>query len=312
MNIAFVEIKRSYDSKIMENLFLWLSLTVCFVLLAIVMVNTQVSRNNSVRFDESIGSKNIYMFTDLADTDNSVEYFTGTNEGKQSLKNLYDDFHKNQAFRYYVVDTQPLVWNNQAALLPDFFNYGYEAGVTYPESGRQIKSFQLSQSVMSEFSIKLQKGVYFTDDDYIYNSGQPVSVILGSEYAKYFNLGSEFQVKYLGENITAVVKGFFAEQSLLPSGNDIKNLDRYIILPFFSEIKSSESRLISQALALDALNGDAVLLDPTIDLQKEINKLSIANGTFFFSVYQWNGSAINVYYILSKKMLPYFFRCLWR
>lgn len=301
MKLVTFEIRRSFSKRTLEIIFIWISLTICFSFLSIALANMQILNTSTKKYEKNISSKLIYKISDSADEDQTFSYFFETDEGRLSVYNLLNDLQSHPLFSYYSIDLQPLLMVDSSVDLPDYFGYTYEAGITDDEFSNQIKSIQLSQSVLDEFGIGVEDNYFFNSDDYIFDREKPVAVILGNDYKPFYSVGDTFTADFLAERLEFVVKGFFVDHALLPAEYDLIDLNRYMAIPLFSDFKIEQDALICKALKFDSVNGNIVTKDSTLNVQEELNKLSVKNGTFSFSVNQWEGEKINSYKTISDE-----------
>ena len=83
-----------------------------------------------------------------------------------------------------------------------------------------------------ELEENICKGETFSPEDYMY-SGEKINVLLGYDYMKYYKIGDEISVLYLGEPLKMRIKGFLKKKTLLAMGPSNLLLDSYIVMPGF-------------------------------------------------------------------------------
>ena len=128
--------------------------------------------------------------------------------------------------------------------IPDIFLLNYEEGA-HNESVLKIegetcyttKSIAVTRSYFQAFSIKLEEGRFFTDEEYSYDlsSKKDIPVILGHEYQSIFQIGDRFEAHYLSEKFHFVVVGILNDEAFFFNRRtaNMASCGRYVILPAF-------------------------------------------------------------------------------
>lgn len=107
-------------------------------------------------------------------------------------------------------------------------------------------------NLQDDMVLQVQSGRRFDSSDYIFESGKPISVILGSKFQNDFKIDDQFQAEYLFIPYTFRVVGFLEPKSTITLINQYI-LDDHILMPsgqFMDQPETEEqtySRLIHNA-----------------------------------------------------------------
>jgi hypothetical protein len=105
----------------------------------------------------------------------------------------------------------------------------------------QVLSIQISENVQNDFNISVAAGRKFLPEDFSLSKGQPIPVLMGSEYANFYSLGDTFSAYYLYSPFTFNIIGFLDTSCEISISVGSTHLDKYIIMPSFSFIDPPES-----------------------------------------------------------------------
>ncbi len=94
----------------------------------------------------------------------------------------------------------------------------------------QINSMQMGLNLQDDMALQVQSGRRFDSSDYIFESGKPIPVILGSKFQNDFKIDDQFQAEYLFIPYTFQVIGFLEPESTITLINQYV-LDDYMIMP---------------------------------------------------------------------------------
>ncbi len=212
------------------------------------------------------------------------------------MKGFVEELRNNKDIDFVNTILQPITIINHN--IPDKFFFQYEEGYAEPADVKKVngaivqnswvKSIQMSRNVREVFSLEMDSGDFFSDDDYILDEGSYYNAILGYEYKDYFNVGDKIKVDYLYEKIDFQIIGFLKKDTNIVRNNNIVNLDRYVCIPAFTELNYNKyPRLATCALGQQA-NGQILTLDSKINIAKMVEQNSMKYGTFKFEVYSNN------------------------
>ena len=199
-------------------------------------------------FEETYGNKTVYS---CGETLSDQQYNEYRFNDSMNLYGKFLEFNRllmeSERFTLISFAMQPVYLFSPE--IPERFLYNYELGThTTPQyyKGRLYqcaKSIQVSESFFAEFDIKLASGEAFNDDDYHLAIGEPIPILLGSEYDGIVSIGEVLKGDYF-EKCSFVVKGFIEKDSFFPAKGTMLSCDRYIILPVMTyEEDSEEARL---------------------------------------------------------------------
>lgn len=188
-------------------------------------------------FSAKYEGNRIYPIYDPYTTSGTVAAFHNESDSLERLMRFYDRLENNPYFQYLDLNYQSI--NIQDYSGPDKFVTGYDNGradfykpVKLDGSlYRSLKGLQFSELVFTTFKPPLQSGRLFQPFEYKYHEGQPIPLILGSEYEEYYALGEQMNIDFLGLRSRAQVVGFFKEDSYIFLHGDICYLDRYMVMP---------------------------------------------------------------------------------
>lgn len=147
-----------------------------------------------------------------------------------------------------------------------------------------------SQNIDKVFNLKLLKGRFFEDDDRNTNNPDiPVPVVLGNDYADDFNIGD--YIDFEGDR--AVVIGILEDNMYISSWGYVEYLDKKIltlcpIIPRPFEFNIDEYTY-QKMMILTNVYCD----DPTVDVQKEINRITAENGYYTYEVQPVDGVEVS-------------------
>lgn len=164
--------------------------------------------------------------------------------GENTLKTMYEKLVKAKEFEYYEIYYQFLYILNYegSPIFREMYEDGnpYEEdivmeinGIQYPPAAT-IKAAQLSYNCFSDFNLNLSEGKKLENDDYFYSINETVPIILGYEYKEQYKVGQKLQGVYIAEPFNFEIIGFLEQDSYIQIGNNVKYLDRYIIMPCFN------------------------------------------------------------------------------
>ncbi len=234
-------------------------ITSCLVLTGNIVQKQEKSQKKAEEFQEQYGDMEHYWTAEaLDDLDYNTYLCDDTGKLYDKLSNIRQLLWSEEQFQFYTCCTQPIEIKNK---IEDIFLYGYEQGNTEC-SVQEIdgimryttKCLLVSEKFFDCNNIKIKTGRGFEEEDYQYNKGENVPVLLGSAYEEYYNIGDCIQAEYLNEDMTLQVVGFLDSDMFFISGldQDFTSTERYIILPAFRIDELSD---FSQLLSMDELNG---------------------------------------------------------
>lgn len=164
-------------------------------------------------------------------------------DGENKAKSMYKKLIEAEEFTYYEIYSQFLYIVNYEGL--PIFRHMYENGNPYEEDvpidlnginylAAPIKTMQLSNNCFADFGLKVVEGESFDVEHYNYTINDTVPIILGFEYKQQYEIGQILNGIYIAEPFNFEIIGFFEKDTTIQIGNDIKYLDRYIVMPCFN------------------------------------------------------------------------------
>lgn len=116
--------------------------------------------------------------------------------------------------------------------------------------GDQHESIQISNNVISDFSLEINIGRGFRQEDFSSEKENPIPIILGSDLKDSYNLNDEFWAQYLYEDYLFKVIGFLSPGSQIQRSTGTIDLDSYYVMPSveFTYRPTTETQYISQII----------------------------------------------------------------
>ncbi|WP_459763281.1 hypothetical protein [Alkaliphilus crotonatoxidans] len=284
------EIKRNVKKNIIITLILILQCTVCFTLIALVIANTLTASSSVNHLKEYIGNKSYYSLHDDADDDGSYQKYINSELEYFKLYKFVDELRNNKDFSFISTIIQPVELFGKD--IPEKFRYGYEEGIIEEpfildnEFLIGVKSVQVSKNVFSEFDISVDEGRSFLEQDFVLGNDGRGKVILGNQYKDYYGIGDSFECIYLFEKMSFEVIGFLPPDTYIPRNGRLLYVDRYIIIPAFSEIDIDRYQDLAQIALLQQANGQIVTSKTNLDVPRLVNDLSDKYNTLRFRVFE--------------------------
>ncbi len=93
-----------------------------------------------------------------------------------------------------------------------------------------LSSVQMNAAAIQNSPMELASGRFFQEEDYTYQKGKPVPVLLGYEYQKEVALNDTFEIEYLWQPLTVQVVGFL-QPGAASFQAPMNPLDSSIVLP---------------------------------------------------------------------------------
>lgn len=256
-----------------------LQCTVCITVSGLLTAMSSAANMNIVGAQD-IFQKNFYYLLDRSyEDDSSEQYMDGPEQEFLNLNGFYQELLNQKRFLFTSVNEQSVSVKDTGVIPRKFYEY-YETGDEedpYPtEKGNfiRIKTVQLSPRAFEEFGIKTIDGRMFEPEDFVLSDSKPVPVLLGNEYQAVFNIGDTFAGMDIYENLIFEVIGFLAPDTTGPVGMSFDTLDRYVILPGFTEFgEISENVQYYKKVVLQQMVNGAIISDEPMEVEDYINGL---------------------------------------
>lgn len=218
-------------------------ISINFYLLGISLTSKSITNKAAQSYEETYGNKTLYYTGECLSDDTFCHYREDSNtEELDKLKKFTFKLLNCDAFSFVSMSTQPIEIIDTK--IPDIFLYDYEKGShnqSISQNGNEThylsKTVACSQSFFDAFSLEIDTGRAFAEEDFTVNLSQKqnIPVILGNEYKSVFHLGEQFEATYLFEQFNFVIVGFLKENSFFfdKSVGDMVPCNRYILIPAF-------------------------------------------------------------------------------
>lgn len=257
-----------------------------------ILLQLNLFNDQSASFLGKYADKNVYQLSDDLIGEIEINYFNNPSQ-LDNLKKFYDALLTDKSFTYMVSTVQPLEMTEFKGSRK--FNYGYENGndLTSYENYYYIKSLQLNQNVFDVFSIPLQQGNYFSEEDYIYTDSKKIPVLLGYEYSGIYEVGEIFFADYLFNSCEFIVAGIIEQGTTILNVNKEILLDRYIILPQFI-IQQSDDIYFEQIHYLNLINGTILSNLNPIEIKTKLYEIANETGFDNFQIIGANTTRLDI------------------
>lgn len=242
-------IKLSQLTKKKISFYIIIQMVITFVFITIVLNMILESTIKTSNLNNAVNG--IYKISDDL-FENDERLFFNQSDNVIILKKFYSWL--NHQFDYIVLNHQNLQIEGKE--FPDMFKLGYEYGESIPDI---YKSIQVNDYFFEYFSIDIDNGRLFEDDDYDI-SNEIVPILMGNAYKEHANVSDKIQVYYCGKDLTCEIVGFLEDGAYFINGIDIQSLNRYIVMPSFESLTTEsttdkEQRSFELKVYLDKCNG---------------------------------------------------------
>lgn len=165
------------------------------------------------------------------------------------VQRYLDALEAETRFPYYICGAQNLVLD--AIEIPDSCCISESAKTT-------AKAHQISQHVMCDFAPDMDAGTVFSDEDYLWQYGDTVPVILGYAWRNRMQVGDTFHGKLMGLSMQFRVIGIAGENTYFPLFDHLTYEDDFIIMPTLKCLEAAETDdedFLQKAMALQNVAG---------------------------------------------------------
>lgn len=298
MKFIFKSIQRSVSSQIHYNLVIILNLVFSIAVVFILLQNYYFLKEKHDEFFSWDHPATTYQLS--LDTDYMIQYLSdGLNHtpmfysGKEMIKELNNGKMKNYTFCL----TAYVFGDIKGAS-------GYDFSDKLDEDG-YVPGLNLSPYAFDSLGFKLSEGRAFSQDDFEnFDHKKAMSVILGSNYKKDFKIGDEIIFK--NEEITdkAIVIGFLEPDSVFGFFGTT-SADNLLIFPGiyteFPRVEQVDHEVAERMVYTDFANSSLYCPDPSIDVQKEINRLTAKYGFYMLTAEPIDGTAYSETKTISER-----------
>lgn len=176
----------------------------------------------------------------LSEAPMEVESVENTPKFRKFLNLLLES----EYFEYFMMYRQPVYIDNYRGKFNNVQNYEYKTDIAdatqdiedkdgIVRTSTNVKAFWIGDNVFDYFGFRLSDGRQFVEDDFVLKPDEPISVILGANYAEEYALGDELFISFVFAERPAKVVGFLEEGTNVYYRNNFNNLDTYVIMPIF-------------------------------------------------------------------------------
>ncbi|KZE59962.1 MULTISPECIES: hypothetical protein [Bacillus] len=305
-----IEVKENIlKNKILSGLTIILSCLFFFLISVIFLQFVEIDTKKE-SFYAKFKNKNIYQLSDNLFDFKEEQFFSNPSE-LIKIKHFYMELNTTKDFLYLNTTLQPIGINKFKG--NDTFLNGYEIGqVDKPykinekdENYSTVKSVQLNKNIFSVSALKLQEGSLFKSSDFIYEEFKEIPVLLGSDYSDVYKLGDIIEIDYVDKKLKGRVTGILDSNSVLPVRDQIEfNLDRYIILPELiiqQSPRNSSDLIFQQRHYLQLINGQLLSVKDTLEIRKNMKRISQKTGFEDYIVIGANGLGIDIVFSMLKQ-----------
>lgn len=217
------------------------------------------NKENEKKIEQLSSIEHIFYTSEWVD-DASYYLYLHENKNYANLKTFLDDLYHTKEFTFISqIEHQGIIVKNRE--IPDVFLEYYEQGnadYSISEVGGNteysVKALNVSLNFFSENNIYVATGRTFDQDDYFLEEGDPIPVLLGSDYEGIFQIGDSFSGSFFASDAIFEVIGFLDSESFFLSRSSDCPIStrRYIITPVFLECETCD---FSHTLRLQSVVG---------------------------------------------------------
>lgn len=193
---------------------------------------------------------NGFVFLTLQHESNPTE-MPFTEKSIHDFNELYQKLvSERQLYTYYEIYTQPLFIE-----------------------GQQCDCVQISSNVLNDFSIKIESGRLFGEQDFLAEENKAIPILIGNALKDEYNLGDTFRATYLYEEYSFEVIGYLQPGMQIRRSSGTILLDSYLIMPslFFSYPPQTETQFVSQLIhGANKVSGKIRVLPQDVVKAKEV------------------------------------------
>lgn len=253
--------------------------------------------------EDSYGNRSFYKILYDGEIPDLFQKIYSTN-AILKVKNAFDDLSKESDFEFHYTDVQAVFFMNKNDVkYNEQFVDGYETGKDYNgDEYVALKAIYADKLFFNDSNIVLAKGRIFAEYDYVFsNNNTMVPVVLGAEYAHYYEIGDIIpNANFWDEtNITLIVIGLLTENSYFyDNNNEQVILNRYMIIP---DVEVASPNDCSDGFFVGAYSGTKLMNSRIVCIKgKEkqmistVSKILNDNELYDFYLFDESGGAENI------------------
>ena len=281
-------------------------ISINFYLLGISLTSKSITNKAAQSYEETYGNKTLYYTGEYLSDDTFYHYREESNtEELDRLKKFTSKLLNCDDFSFVSISTQPI--DVIDTKIPDIFLFNYEVG-SYNQSISQngnethylSKTVACSQSFFDAFSLEIDTGRAFTEEDFTVNLSekQNIPVILGNEYKSFFHLGEQFDAAYLNEQFHFVIVGFLKENSFFfdKSVADMVPCNRYILIPaFYTDSYDDFSKIMTLQRTTGVIFSSIGYEETTSKFKQYQNEAGLSYWDLYCSYPNGNNDTTNIF-----------------
>ena len=288
-------------------------MALCFISMGVVFTHKTEAADATAEFKDKYiadenGYKRFYTVQEFITDDELHEYMEDDGTLYKKLKKLVTILQKQKEYKYIPGGGNPLDIEGQYT--DDIFLYGYEYGKLfeqdyeiimndYKSSGRYaVKAKTVPVSFFEEFSIELDEGDMFKDEDGIIKEEGKIPVVLGKAYRDYYNIGDTITAYFMASEKPYLfeVSGFLKSNSFFYSFEyqDFVSCERFIFMP------NLQDDIVSPEIRRGLLDYLCGIIDTNIsyeEITKRFNEIKnqcgLTTDNIFVNDMQLSNSEIN-------------------
>lgn len=292
MIFLFRNIIRTVKGHPKENLVILVNMIMCTMTVFVLIQNYYYLKNH---FDLVYGNNQVASHYMIVMSDNDTESMYS------DLLNHSPMYYVGQKVNIEIMNTPHLsmYYSTNTEILLDSFkdkNKLSNCSRNIEDEGEVIDVICVTENFAEVFNLSLMKGRFFDNSDCNSNDpNMPVPVILGNDYADSYEVGDIIEF----EGDKAIVIGILNDNMYMSGYGTVEYLDRMIITnspflprPFELSLDDYEKFKVCDCIYCD---------DPTIDVQKEINRITTENGYYTYQIQPIDGIEISDTKNISEK-----------
>ena len=164
------------------------------------------------------------------------------------------------------------------------------------KEARRMLACKIDSNAVRHYKLEVAQGKLFEEQDYIFDTrDRKMSVLLGAQYKKYFEIGDKINIHLYGLDVETEIKGFLKDNTVIEHDNTFEHmgeepviLDYSVIIPYFG-IKGGTCGVDEEAFVnveyANQLSGTLVFDGSTTrekvyNVLREINDYYLESGIF--------------------------------
>lgn len=304
MRILFKNILRSVKGHPKENLSILINMILCMMTVFVLLQNYYFLKKH---FDLVYGDDQVasHYIIEMDEKDKEAMYSDLLNHspmyrvGKQVNKEIMNTPHLS-LYYYSQLDVELGSFKDRARFEKfsylDEEAYKYHLSIGEDVDCRYVRAMSVSSNFGEVMKLSVMKGRLFDGRDQITNvPDMPVPVVLGNDYAGSFDVGDVIELN--GDS--AVVIGILNDNMFISGYGTVEYLDNVIltVAPFIPRAFDLTVDDYEKFQVYDYVYCD----DPSVDVQKTINRITAENGYYTYKVQPVDGIEISETKNISEK-----------